>query len=208
MDTEIENKSPAKPTGRRYASVSDMIRGENIAPEVHQKFADLVSGTDLARQLAEIRQLAGLTQEEMAQQLGCTQGAVSKLESSRDEDLTLGIVSQYAKITGQRVGLVFGPSTSHVESVKGHALCIKEHLSALATLAHKSKEMETPIRAFFGEAFFNILDILSTCQDEMPATADRAFEIHVYPMPRRAVTTQPVKTSRVSRQHSPDTVTA
>jgi hypothetical protein len=45
---------------------------------------------------------------------------------------------------------------------------MKKHLSALATLAHKGEDLKTEIQAFFGEAFFNILTILSQCQADMP----------------------------------------
>ena len=39
-------------------------------------------------------------------------------------------------------------------------------------MAHGDSDMEQAIQAFFGEAFFNILTILSKCQNEMPNSKD------------------------------------
>jgi hypothetical protein len=48
--------------------------------------------------------------------------------------------------------------------VKAHAAGIRKHLRSLADLAKKHDELESEIQAFFGEAFFNLLHILSECQ--------------------------------------------
>jgi hypothetical protein len=77
-------------------------------------------------------------------------------------------IVQYAKATGERIGVWFGKPLNHVESVKYHALAIREDLSALAKLAHRDEELQTAIQAFFGEAFFNMLTILAECQVKMP----------------------------------------
>src|SRR4051812_26277429 len=102
MSTEKE-RIPAKPTGRRYQSVEALMQGENVSPEVQAKVAENANDTKVALQLARLRQRAGLTQEEMAHLLGCTQSAISKLEAGRDEELTLRDLKEYARATGQRI---------------------------------------------------------------------------------------------------------
>jgi DNA-binding XRE family transcriptional regulator len=86
MNTDIE-KTPAKPSGRKYTSVDALLSGEELSQELRTKVSELRSETRVVLQLAKLRQLSGITQEDMAKHLGVTQSAVSKLETGRDEDL-------------------------------------------------------------------------------------------------------------------------
>ena len=167
-------KNPAavatKPTGRRFASVAELMRIEGVSSEVQTKFQEIANETRIVCQLTKLRHMAGLTQEDMAQRLNVSQSAVSKLESGRDEDLTLGNIREYAKSSGERIGVVFGKPLTHVESVKAYANGMRTHLSALANLAHKGDDMEKEIQAFFGEAFFNILSIFARIHQSLRVT--------------------------------------
>jgi transcriptional regulator with XRE-family HTH domain len=167
--TDHKKDAATKASGRRYTSVDELMRIEGIPQEVQAKVSEIEAATKVVEQLSLLRQMAGLTQEEMAPLLGFTsQSAVSKLESGLDEEVTIGQIRKYVEASGERVGIVFGKPLNHVESVKAHAFGMKKHLSALASLAHKGDDLKTEIQAFFGEAFFNILTILSQCQAEMP----------------------------------------
>lgn len=195
MSTENRKDAVTKPTGRRYSSVDDLLAGEKISEEIRTKVAGIEEETRLVSQLAVLRQMVGLTQEEMATRLGFTsQSAVSKLEGGRDEDVTIGQIREYVKASGERVGLIFGPPLNHVEAVKAHALGMRKHLSALASLARKGDDIKTEIQAFFGEAFFNILNILSRCQAELPkdgANFELRFEVLEKPQTASPLTSRP-----------------
>jgi len=168
MNTEREKKTAAKPTGRRYGSVEDLLIGEEVSPAVRTKVAEYDRETRVIQNLVEMRQAAGLTQQQLADKLGKTQSAISKLESGTDLELTIRELAEYATATDQAFGLNFGKPLNHVEAVKLHAFGIREHLESLAKLAHKDAEIEQAIQGFFGEAFFNILIILGKCQQGMP----------------------------------------
>lgn len=179
MNTELEKKGPVKPTGRRFKSVADLVHAEVDEPAVQKALAEIENQTRLVAKLALLRQQAGLTQTEMAKRMGVTQSAVSKLESGADDDLTVRELREYARQTQQRIGLMFGRPINHVEAVKLHAFQIRAHLTALAGLAQKHSELEQAIQGFFGEAFFNILTILSECQQQMPANGDVEVRLQV-----------------------------
>lgn len=121
MNAEHET-APIKPTGRIYGSVDDLMKGEDVSPEVRAKVVELRGETRIILQLAKLRQKAGLKQEDIADRLGVNQSAISKLESGKDEDLSVRQVREYAKATGERIALVFGKQPTHVEAVKLHAL--------------------------------------------------------------------------------------
>jgi transcriptional regulator with XRE-family HTH domain len=167
MTTEIE-KTPAKPTGRKYTSVEEFLGGEAVSQDVRSKVAELKDQTKVVLQLARLRQMAGITQEDMANNLGVTQSAVSKLEAGDDENVTLREVRAYARVTGQRIAVMFGKPLTHVEAVKLHAQAIKLRLESLAEIANNNDDLEKEIKGFFGEAFFNLLNILVACHEKLP----------------------------------------
>lgn len=168
MNTEREKKAHLPLTGRRYNSVDEFLAGECVSADVRSAVSTLDKETAVVETLIRARRDAGLTQQQMADKIGKTQGAISKLESSSDPEITLEELAAYAKATGQNFGVMIGKPMNHIESVKYHAFGIKEHLSKLAKEAHRNEEVEQAVQAFFGEAFFNILTILSKCHDEMP----------------------------------------
>ena len=191
MNPELEKKGPVRPTGRRFKSVAELVNAEVSAPEVQKAMAAMEKQTRLVTKLALLRQQAGLTQGQMAERMGITQSAISKLESGADDDLTVRELREYAKQTTQRIGVTFGRPMNHVEAVKHHAFQIRAHLNALAELAQKDSEIEQAIQGFFGEAFFNILTILSQCQQQLPAGGDVEVRLQLVgnstlPSPRAA----------------------
>jgi len=196
MTTETNEKVPAKLTGRKYASVDALMREGGVSEEVRSKVAAMESDTRIALQLAKLRQRAGMTQEDMAKHFGLTQGAISKLESGHDDEITLREIREYARATGQRVNVMFGKPFSHVEAVKLHAYGIKHRLEALAAIANQNDDhqIKQEIRGFFGEAFFNILEILSVCNNMLPSTGNE-FEVKMEVIKDEGLTTAKAKTT-------------
>jgi transcriptional regulator with XRE-family HTH domain len=178
MENQPQPKAPAKPTGRAYKSVSDLMKGEGVAEEIQNKVNSLAKETLIVDQLIRFRLKAGLTQKEMAERLGCTQGAVSKIENSDSRDLTLKTIADYVRATNERLNLLVGKPMNHIESIKFHAFGIQEHLTALAEMAHQDEEVEQSVKSFFGEAFLNILVILAKCEEQLPQR-EREFEVGV-----------------------------
>lgn len=168
----MDEKPHTRPSGRRYRNVKDLMVGEDVPQDVQKLVSQFEMETRVAHFLAVLRQKAGFTQEEMAGKLGCTQSAISKLENGPDEDITLKQIASYAKATSLRLSVHFGKPMNHVEAIKSAAFTIKDHLSELAKVANQCEDLELEIRAFFGEAFFNLLTILSECEEKMPPTEE------------------------------------
>jgi transcriptional regulator with XRE-family HTH domain len=170
MSTELVKKEAArfKPSGKQFRSVAEMVSQKKTSETTKTALSEARRETGICQILTEIRIRAKLTQQQFAEKVGVTQGAISKWEAGPDTDLTLDIVGKYAALSGEELLLVFGDDLNHVESVKVHAFEIKRHLTALAEMANKCDEMAGPIQAFFGEACFNILTILGKCQHQMP----------------------------------------
>lgn len=162
------SRRSAKPVARTYASMEDLLRGEGLGEKVREAYAQMVQDTCVTDGLTRLRRRSKLTQTHIAKELGVTQAAVSKIESGRDETLTLAIIRAYARTSRQRINLSFGPPLTHVESVKEHALGLRHHLEALATLAHQDEVIAKDVERFFREATANIDRIIAHCRDRLP----------------------------------------
>lgn len=178
--TEHDIKTNTKATGRRYASVAQMLRGEGVSKEVRDRVEELGKETRITRKLACMRTMAGLTQAQMAEQIGCSQSCISKWESESDAELTIGVISEYCRVTGQRIGLLVGRPMGHVEAIKAYAFGLRDRLEALAEMANGDQEIEQGIQKFFGEAFFNILGIFENCFKELPSGGDVEVRVEIH----------------------------
>jgi transcriptional regulator with XRE-family HTH domain len=161
-------KSRAAPTGRKYSSVASMMQNEGIPKPIQTKVTQMLNDSRIATQMAQLRHRAGITQQQMAKALGVTQSAISKLEAGKDDDITLNQVKEYARITGDRISLLFGKPFSHTEAVKLHANGLKYRLDELAKTANQNPELQSEIKGFLGDAFFNLFNIISLCNDQLP----------------------------------------
>lgn len=179
MSTELKKTEPAKPTPGRFKSVDELMAATGVSADTQKAVSELQKESQLTSRLASLRTAAGITQEQMAERLGCTQSCISKLESGKDEDITLKELRAYAEATGQRIGFAVGRQLNHVESIKTHAAGIHHHLQALAKLAHEDHELEAGIQKFYSEALFNILGIIAKCQNEMPHAEGMEFRLEV-----------------------------
>jgi transcriptional regulator with XRE-family HTH domain len=162
------HRLPSKPSRKTYASVEELIKGEALGDKVQQAYAHMAQDTCVTDGLTRLRRRSKLTQADVAKRLGVTQAAVSKIESGRDETLTLAIISAYASTSRQRINLSFGQPLTHVEAVKQHALGLRHHLEALASLAHKDETIARDIAGFFHEASRNIDHIVTHCRERLP----------------------------------------
>lgn len=121
MNTAPPKTEAPKPTGRRYASVSDLLLKEAGSAEVRTEISSLNARTAVVRQLAALRARAGMTQADLAQKIGCTQSRISKIEASKDEDITLGVIDDYVQATGSPIRISYGKPVSRIGSGNSRA---------------------------------------------------------------------------------------
>ncbi|MGH9118304.1 MAG: helix-turn-helix domain-containing protein [Acidimicrobiales bacterium] len=76
-------------------------------PSIHSRVAAALERRELARQLAERRLTAGLTQSQLAKRMGTSQGQVTRFESGADTRLST--VARYAAAVGMKVEWTLAP---------------------------------------------------------------------------------------------------
>jgi transcriptional regulator with XRE-family HTH domain len=157
---------------KTYESVSQMVR-ETADDAFAQAFEERLRERRIIKELAVLRAGRGLTQADVAEEMGCTQSRISKLESARDADLTLGDLARYAGAVGFRLGVVLEPrETTPVGRVKRLASRIAEELDHLAGLARGDRRIAQGVAGFFNEAFFNLVRILQRSAENRPGDPD------------------------------------
>jgi len=152
-----EPVNPNRPkTNRRYRNIVDMVR--DITKD--EAFTDGLEKTIRERVLLDHlmakRAAADLSQKDIADQMNCSQGRISKLENGKDSQMTIGEFQQYANILGLEVA--FGTRRKDIniaQQVKLHVFAIRKLLHQIADISHGDENMSNGLKVFLSEVLFN-----------------------------------------------------
>ncbi len=166
---------------KKFKSVTEMVRETSGSKALTEEFEKTIAAKTLVRKLFTLRQIKGLSQQEVAKKIGCSQGRVSKLEAANDADLRLGDVVDFLTALDLELGLVVAPRQANAAArVKHHALAIKRITDQLAELAADDKAIAKGVANFFGEAAFNLIGILQDAAKKLPLLPEESpFRIEI-----------------------------
>lgn len=165
-----------------YQSVSQMIEALSENPDFVKEATKHSAERELVAHLFALRCAQGISQEEMAKQLGCSQGRISKLEATTDGRLRLGDVAEYASALDMELRIVLAPkSTTTADEVKYHWACVKRLLDSMVDLAKEDGTIAGGISKFFGEAAVNFLSAIlrSAAKLKRRSKGDRGIPVEV-----------------------------
>jgi transcriptional regulator with XRE-family HTH domain len=86
--------------GKLYSSVPEMVRDLSEDKEQGERAADRLERRNIINDLIGARIARGLSQNQMAERMGCTQSKVSKFENGKDDDLRIGDFHKYTDALG------------------------------------------------------------------------------------------------------------
>src|ERR1700683_2949194 len=92
----------------KMARVSEMHKRWLKEPKYRKAYAALEEEFVLASAVIDVRNRAGLTQEELARKMGTTQPVVARLESGRSRP-SMRTLERLADATGSRLLISFAP---------------------------------------------------------------------------------------------------
>jgi transcriptional regulator with XRE-family HTH domain len=154
----------------QHNSVSDMVRDLSEDRTFAEEFAKRLSGRQLIKVLTVLRTRAGLSQQELAEKLECTQSKVSKLESSDDADIRFGDLMDYTGAVGYEMRVFLVPKRQKiVDEIKMHAFLIKRLLDRMVQLVGNDGAMTEAVAGFLEEAAFNLTRIVRKAAAALPA---------------------------------------
>ncbi len=155
---------------KKHTSVPKMVRELSEDDSFAAEFEKRLSRRVLIKALAVLRTRANLSQQELADKLGCTQGKVSKLESSNDADIRFGDLIAYTGAVGCEMRLFLVPKgQGMVDQVKLHALVIKRLLDRMVQIAKADGAMSEAVGDFLEEAAINLVRIVKKAAAALPA---------------------------------------
>ena len=158
---------------RQYASVSQMVDDLSEDVTFNEEVAQQIARREVVKRLFAVRTANGISQQEIAQHLGCSQSRVSKIENGEDSVLRLRELEAYAKALDCDVQILFkNRDATAVDDVKYHAFQIKRSLDRLAELGCRDEAVAQGVANFFGEAFFNLVKMLQDSASKLPSRPD------------------------------------
>jgi transcriptional regulator with XRE-family HTH domain len=167
----------------RYTSVSEMLAEHAPDEKFREEFDEHAGRRRIIKRMMALRALKGMSQQDVAKEMGYSQSRISKLENGFDDDIRIGDLRSYVSSLGFRLGFVFvDRDFTAVEEIKQHAFRIKELLDRLAHLAGGDEKMAQAVSGFFGEAFFNVVRMIQESASKLPRRPadDRPYlQIHV-----------------------------
>jgi transcriptional regulator with XRE-family HTH domain len=129
----IMSRRIPKATGKRYRTTSEMLE-DTLTPQHIIDSVREVEAQSAVPLLAGMRVSKGITQKELAQAIGCSEGRISKLETSRDEDLRLQDLLDYTRALSGSLWITIGAPTLG-EHIKFHIHALRGLLEELVSLA-------------------------------------------------------------------------
>ena len=167
---------------KRFQSVSQMIEALSENPDFVKEAKKHSAERELVAHLFALRCARGVSQEEMARQLGCSQGRISKLEATTDGRLRLGDVAEYASALDMELRIVLAPKCATIaDEVKYHWACVNRLLDSMVELAKEDGTIGGGISKFFGEAALNFLSAIlgSAAKLKRRSKGDRGISVEV-----------------------------
>jgi transcriptional regulator with XRE-family HTH domain len=142
---------------KHFNNVKELIKELSTEEKFKKDALAELSNKNIAKFLFAQRCENKLSQKELAEKLNCSQSRISKIESSRDEALSVKDLLDYGRALNLQLEIGYrDKSTRIVDLIKYHAFKIKGYLEQLVKLAEDDKDMAKGILKFHVEAFANI----------------------------------------------------
>jgi len=138
---------------KSYRKTSVMLEDLGTSQETIDVVKD-VENQEAVNILVSMRVAKGLTQKELADLIGCTQGRISKLEQGRDEDLRIRDFLDYTRATKDALWITVGtPNIS--ETIKLHVRAIRKLVPELLPLAGADQGISDGISRFLDDVLMD-----------------------------------------------------
>ena len=150
--------------GKKYNNVLEMTKDISDEEDFNKALEEEIKNKQISKALFAMRCKAGLTQKELAEKAGFTQGKISKIENAFDNELTLNDLTKYCSAINMQIEIGFSNmETRLVDRVKHHYFALMECLIEMRHLAKGDKSIEEGVEKFHEEAFANITTGMPDC---------------------------------------------
>lgn len=153
---------------KRYGSVTDVLRSMDIPEEQKKRQTEYIQVRQLSRLLTVMRAQKKLSQMQVAEKLGWSQGRISKLETKEDRAVLVGDLLDYSNALDLEMSIVFLPrGMKIVDRVKIYAFEMVKLLQRLVKLSKGDGEMEKAVHQFHDECLNHLIGMVGDSQKSM-----------------------------------------
>ncbi len=154
---------------KQFKNVADLITGLSEDENFKKDALKHISENGLGKFLTFLRCEHRLTQKEMADKLGCTQGRISKIESAKDDSLSIKDFIDYGNALGLELEIGFrSKGMKWVDMVKYHAFQMQRYLNNIVQVAKEDKALEEGALNFCFETLKNVPDLIFSTMSKLP----------------------------------------
>ena len=166
---------------KQYSNVLDMVKDTSDDKALIESLREELAKKQISKTLVAMRCKAGLSQNQIADKMKCSQGKVSKMENLTDTELSIGDLAKYSSALGMRLEIGFSDlRMTMVDKVKWHFFNLKGLIDEMVKPAKGDEIMEKGVARFTAEAFVNITGGLLECmQRAKPQKKEHEQAIHV-----------------------------
>lgn len=156
---------------KRYDSIRDMVRDVSDS-SFASEFEEAARKRQIITRLMALRSARGMTQQDVAEKMDCTQSRVSKLEAGNDLDLRLGDFANYANSLKLDIELhLVKHGERSMDRIKRHAFAIQRELTRMTELAHKDKDIADGVCDAHLETLVNLVRIIVDSAKKLPESS-------------------------------------
>ena len=156
---------------KRYKNVAEMVQGMDLPADQKKRQVEYLHARRLSRTMTVMRAQIGMSQMQVAEKLGWSQGRVSKLEAKADRDISVGDLLDYAKALDMQMTMTFLPEkTKIVDQVKFHAFEMLKLLQHLVKLCKGDEDMAKGVENFHDQCLANLIGMVSGSKQCLRAT--------------------------------------
>ena len=143
----------------RESSVSEKVSGAAQVETLDNKEEGRAGDYDVSRALSDLRCSQKLTQEELAERVGCTQSKISRIENSSNDRLKLDDLTMYAHAFNMQVSIDFTRVSSSAAATERLARQIRNALDHVAEKARHEGPTDEGAKKTYEAFLFSMLEL-------------------------------------------------
>lgn len=121
---------------KQYRDVSELLDGVSEDRSLSDDLHAYANDRQMTQYLSATRCSRGLSQGDIASELACSQGYISKLENSMDDDLKFGEVDRYLAVMGLKASIhISDKNATTLDEIKRHVFFVQNKLEEIAELS-------------------------------------------------------------------------
>ena len=157
---------------KQFKNVAGLITGLSEDENFKKDAIKHISENGLGKFLAFLRCGHRLTQKEIAEKIGCTQGRISKIESAKDDSLSIRDFVDYGNALGLELEIGFrNKKMRWVDMVKYHAFQMQKYLNRMVEVAKQDNAIESGVLDFHLEALKNVPRMILDSMLKLPQSS-------------------------------------